>query len=54
MPRANKKISLAESIKEALVLSMKKDKNVLIIGLGVDVVPDVRIEKLKVSLFLIK
>ena len=36
MPRANKKISLAESIKEALVLSMKKDKNVLIIGLGVD------------------
>jgi pyruvate/2-oxoglutarate/acetoin dehydrogenase E1 component len=36
MPRANKKITLAESIKEALVLSMKKDKNVLIIGLGVD------------------
>ena len=35
MPR-KKKITLAESIKEALVLSMKKDENILLVGLGVD------------------
>ena len=29
-------ITVADSIKEALVLSMKKNKNVLLIGLGVD------------------
>ena len=34
----NKKrlISLASAIKEAQILAMKKDKNVLLIGLGVD------------------
>ena len=29
-------VSVADSINEALVLSMKKNKNVLLIGLGVD------------------
>ena len=31
-----KKITLAESIREALVLSMKKNENVILVGLGVD------------------
>lgn len=36
MPKLVRNISVADSIKEALVLSMKKNKNVLLIGLGVD------------------
>jgi acetoin:2,6-dichlorophenolindophenol oxidoreductase subunit beta len=36
MPKSQRKITLAESINEALVLSMKKNKNVILIGLGVD------------------
>ena len=31
-----KKISVAESIREGLIMSMKRDKNVVLIGLGVD------------------
>ncbi len=36
MLRNKNKITLAESIREALVLSMKKNENVLLVGLGVD------------------
>mgnify|MGYP006081380249 CR=1 FL=1 len=36
MPKIFRKITTAESIREALVLSMKKNKNVILIGLGVD------------------
>jgi pyruvate/2-oxoglutarate/acetoin dehydrogenase E1 component len=36
MLRNIKKITLAESIREALVLSMKKNENVILVGLGVD------------------
>ncbi len=36
MPENRRKISVAEAINEALILSMKKNKNVLLIGLGVD------------------
>jgi pyruvate/2-oxoglutarate/acetoin dehydrogenase E1 component len=36
MPKLKRNISVADSIKEALVLSMKRNKNVLLIGLGVD------------------
>lgn len=36
MLKNRQNISVAESINEALVLSMKKNKNVLLIGLGVD------------------
>ena len=36
MPKLVRKITVAEAIRESLVLSMKKDKNVMLIGLGVD------------------
>ena len=36
MLKKNRKISVAESIREGLIMSMKKDKNVILIGLGVD------------------
>ena len=36
MPNRNKDMFFFEAINEALVLSMKKNKNVLLIGLGVD------------------
>jgi len=36
MPKTNRNITVAESINEALVLSMKKNKNVMLIGLGID------------------
>ena len=36
MPKKNRKISVAESIREGLIMSMKKNKNVILIGLGVD------------------
>ena len=36
MPSRKREITLAESINEALIMSMKKNKNVLLIGLGVD------------------
>ena len=36
MREFKRKITTAESIREALVLSMKKNKNVILIGLGVD------------------
>ncbi len=36
MPKKSKKISVAESIREGLIMSMKRDKNVVLIGLGVD------------------
>jgi pyruvate/2-oxoglutarate/acetoin dehydrogenase E1 component len=36
MPSSKREITLAESINEALIMSMKKNKNVLLIGLGVD------------------
>ena len=36
MPKNQRNIFLYQAINEALILSMKKNKNVLIIGLGVD------------------
>ena len=36
MPKKQRNIFLYQAINEALILSMKKNKNVLIIGLGVD------------------
>ena len=36
MLKKNRKISVAESIREGLIMSMKKNKNVILIGLGVD------------------
>ena len=36
MPKKNRKISVSESIREGLIMSMKKNKNVILIGLGVD------------------
>ena len=36
MPKLIKKLTVAESIREALILSMQKNKNVILIGLGVD------------------
>ena len=36
MPKSKRQLTVSQSINEALTMAMKKDKNILLLGLGVD------------------